>query len=73
MRYRLRTLLILLFVGPPLLARAWFKRWETVAAVGRTSPEEWLCLLLLAVAIVVVFAELARYRLRALRSNAWSP
>jgi len=69
MQFRLRTLLIVLALGPPLLARAWVKRWETVAAVGRTSPEEWISLLLLAVAIAVVVAELARHRLRAVRSN----
>ena len=59
-RYCLRTLLIVLALGPPLLARAWFTRGETVAAVGRMSPEVWIQLLGLAVAIIVIAVELHR-------------
>jgi hypothetical protein len=62
LRYRLRTLLIALALGPPILARIWFTRAETVAAISRTSAEVWIRFLGLAVAIVVVAVELSRYR-----------
>ena len=60
MQYRLRTLLIILALAPPLLARTWFTRGETVAAVGRMSPDVWISLLGLAVAIIVIAVELHR-------------
>ena len=59
MRYRLRTLLILLTVGPPMLARAWWTRGATLDAVHRASPEVWIQLLGLAVASAVVAADSA--------------
>jgi hypothetical protein len=59
-RYTLRTLLILLAIGPPLLARVWWTRGETLHAFYRTPPEAWFQLLGLAIAIAVVAAELRR-------------
>jgi hypothetical protein len=60
MRYRLRTLLILLAVGPPLLAAAWQAREVLIAAAQRTSFESWFRLLEVAVAIVVVAVAISR-------------
>jgi hypothetical protein len=37
MRFRLRTLLILLAVGPPLLAGAWWLTPTTIADPGRVN------------------------------------
>jgi len=60
MQYRLRTLLIVMALMPPLLAEAWWTRGETLNAFYRTPPEAWFQLLGLAIAIVVVAAELRR-------------
>jgi hypothetical protein len=38
MRYRLRTLLILLALGPPLLAGAWYC-WQTYREANRVIPD----------------------------------
>jgi hypothetical protein len=34
MRYRLRTLLIVLALGPPMLASVWFNRWQVLSAMA---------------------------------------
>jgi hypothetical protein len=62
LRYKLRTLLILMTVLPPLLARVWFTRWDTIAALRRMPHENWFSLLGVAVAIAVVVTEIARRR-----------
>lgn len=53
MKFRLRTLLILLAVAPPLLARAWFTKEQTVAAFQRTTFENWVCLVMVVVGIAL--------------------
>ena len=59
-RYSLRTLLMLLAMGPPLAARAWWTHEETFAALSRTPPEAWIQLLGLTIATIVVAAEFRR-------------
>ena len=54
MRYRLRTLLIVLAVGPPLIWAAWLALGPVIAAAQRSSAEDWIRLLLVVIAIVVV-------------------
>jgi hypothetical protein len=41
MRYRLRTLLIVLAIGPPLLAAAWFAVGPISQVVVQTSWDQW--------------------------------
>ena len=53
MQFRLRTLLIVLALGPPLVARAWFTREQTVAALHGTTWETWICLVMVIVAFTV--------------------
>jgi hypothetical protein len=65
MQYRLRTLLIILVLAPPVLAHAWVTRGATLDAISRASPEVPFQLLALAVAIFVVTAEFRR------RSKSW--
>ena len=60
MRFHLRTLLILLAIGPPLLAYVWLTREKTLAAFQRASPELFFQLLALTVALVVVTVEVRR-------------
>jgi hypothetical protein len=60
MRFRLRTLLILMAIAPPLLAAVWLSRTETLAAVQRSPPENWGRLFLWLVAAIVVAAEFHR-------------
>jgi hypothetical protein len=60
MRFRLRTLLIVLALGPPLVARAWFTREQAVAALQQTTFETWLCLAMVIVAFVVVVRGIRR-------------
>lgn len=61
MRYRLRTLLILLALSPPAIWKIWLARHSIVAAMQRTSGEDWLCLLALCVALVVALRTLVPY------------
>jgi hypothetical protein len=65
MQYRLRTLMIVLALLPPVLAHAWVTRGTTLDAIHRASPEVPFQLLALAVAIFVVTAEFRR------RSKTW--
>ena len=60
MPFRLRTLLIVLAVGPPLLAGACQSRGLLIAAALRASGEDWFRLLEVAVAIVVVAVAISR-------------
>jgi len=60
MRYRLRTLLIVATIGPPLLAAAWLSRGLLIAAAQRPSGEDRFRLLEVAVAIVVVAVAISR-------------
>jgi len=60
MRYRLRTLLIVLAIAPPLVARAWFTREQTALAMQRTSVETWICLVMVVVAFAVSVREIRR-------------
>jgi hypothetical protein len=41
MRYRLKTLLILAAVGPPLLAGAWFAAGAFSQMIAHTSWDQW--------------------------------
>ena len=58
MRYRLRTLLIVLGIGPPLIWAAWLALGPAIRAAQRSSVEDWIRLLLVVVAIVVVAGSL---------------
>lgn len=60
MQYRLRSLLILTTIGPPLLAAAWLSRGLWIAAAQRASGEDWFRLLEVAVAIVIVAVAISR-------------
>ena len=66
MRFRLRTLMIVLAVLPPLLARAWFTRGQTVAAAHRATAEDWVCLILF-FAVLAGTAVAIRNRTKAVR------
>jgi hypothetical protein len=68
MQFRLRTLLIVLAVGPPLLAATWQARGVLIAAAQRLSFESWFRLLEVAVAIVVVAVAISR---RDFRLGRW--
>ena len=45
MRYRLRTLLILLAIGPPFLAGAWWARQEMIARKKRSDLDNLIRLI----------------------------
>jgi len=54
LRYRLRTLLIALGICPPLIWAAWLALEPAIRAAQRSSVEDWIRLLLVVIAIVVV-------------------
>jgi hypothetical protein len=61
MQYRLRTLLIVLAIAPPLMARAWFTREQTAAALQRTNVETWICLGMVVVALAISLRDFRRF------------
>jgi hypothetical protein len=60
MRYRLRTLLIVLAVGPAMIWAVWLALGPVIAAAQRSSAEDWIRLLLVVIAIVVIARSVPR-------------
>jgi hypothetical protein len=60
MQYRLRTLLIVLALGPPLVARLWLTREQTVAALQRTNFQTWICLAMVILGFAVAVRGIKR-------------
>jgi hypothetical protein len=56
MRYRLRSLLIVLAIAPPIIACAWFAMLRLAAKVQRTTFDDWQPLLHHAISLAVLAA-----------------